>query len=214
MNKLLIIFLALATTISGNSQEWSLAKEKENIKVFTRKTEGKKIKELKIESRVKASLNSLVAILEDIETHPDWVFKCSSSFYVDKPSDDKFTYYVSVDFPFPATDRDMVIYYEREQDPVTKEVVTISTSASDKSPSVDKYIRITEFDSKYILTPQEDGWVDIVYFLESDPAGKIPAWMINLAIAKGPTETMKRMFEEMKKEKYINANVPGVEELH
>ena len=108
----------------------------------------------------------------------------------------------------------MVIYYKREQDPETKIVKTYSTSAPDKAEKVDGKIRVVDFESTYTLIPHEDGSVDVTYYLRSDPAGAIPAWMINLAITKGPINTMKSMFTEITKAKYQNAIMEGIEELN
>lgn len=207
-----IFFLFYSVCLHG--QDWDLVKEKGQIKVFTRIVEGKRIKELKIETAIQSSLNSIVSILDDVDSHPSWVYKCATSRIVDTASPSEFNYYISVDFPFPARDRDMVIYYKRWQDPITKIVTTVSRSAHDHIAEKPDYIRIVEFESEYTLTPREAGWVDVVYTMSSDPAGVIPAWMINMAIAKGPVLTMGNMVEEIKKEKYQSADVEGVEELY
>lgn len=215
--RILIRLTALLLCLSSHAlcgQAWDLVKEKNKIKVYTRKVEGKKIKELKIETSIQTSLNSVVKILDDVDAHPIWVYKCGAAHITDVISPSEFYYYITIDFPFPAVDRDMVIYYRRWQDPITKVVTTISTSAHDTQPIVEDYIRIVDFESEYKITPRDDGWVDIVYVLSSDPAGAIPTWMINMAIAKGPVKTMERMFSEIQKEKYQSADLEGIEELH
>lgn len=207
-----ILCLSLVTQVFGQ-EDWKLEKSEDNINVYTRKVDGRGIKDLKIECKIKSSLNSIVAILDDIEAHPEWVYRCENSSFVENNDPTEFYYYIGVNFPAPARDRDMVIYYKREQEPDTKIIKTYSYAAPDKIGPVDGKIRITDFESTYTLIPHQDGTVDITYYLRSDPAGYIPTWMINLAITKGPITTMKSMFKEIWEDKYQSAQMVGVEEL-
>lgn len=218
----LVFFFGLTlvnTAVSQTTQlltedGWKLEQTSGNIEVFTRKVEGKNIKDLKITCKVRSSLNSIVAILDDIESHPVWVYRCTESKFIDYRSPKEFYYYIGVDFPYPARDRDMVIYYKRDQDPITKVVTTHSTSAHDLIDENGGIVRITDFESIYRLVPNKDGSVEMIYYLRSDPAGHIPAWMINMALAKGPVTTMKTLSTEVMKDKYQNAVMEGIQEVN
>jgi hypothetical protein len=184
---------------------WSLKKEKGNIKVYTRTGNSSSIKELKIVMRINGSLASLVAALDDVEEHPAWVYKCSNAKRLDIASTDGYYYYVAVDFPFPAVDRDVVIFTSMEYDEKSNTVITHSVATPDEFPLQDGYIRVRHFNSKYEISARVDGMLDVVYEMFTDPGGHIPAWMVNMAIAKGPIKTMQNLEIQAQKAEYANA---------
>jgi len=56
---------------------------------------------------VKASVEVLVALVEDIETCPDWVAMCKESRVEKRVSEKESFAYIYNDIPFPVTDRDV-----------------------------------------------------------------------------------------------------------
>ena len=42
----------------------------------------------------------------------------------------------------------------------------------------------------WTLNENDEGITEVVYVLRSDPGGAIPAWMVNLALEAGPTNTI------------------------
>ncbi len=206
---IICLFFCLATQLCGQS-EWKLVKEKGSTMVYTKKSDNSKLKEVKITARFQSSMNELVAALEDVDTHKDWVPYTIDSYMVDKLNEDKFYYYVSSDFPFPAKDRDVVILYEREQNPDTKVVITTSEAAPDYIDAFKEFIRVPVFSSTYILTPKTNGFIDIDYQVKVSPGGSIPAWIINLGITKGPIKTMESLATLLDSGKYRNVDVAGI----
>jgi len=203
-------FLCFICSISAQS-EWKLVKERSNISVFTRHATNSKYKEVKILGRIKCEMAELVAALEDVDAHVDWVNRTMESKVIDKQSETEFLYYVSTDFPYPARDRDVVIYYKREHQKDTGVVFTTSEAKPESIPEVKGLIRIDVFSSTYKLTPNADGIIEIEYFLKVSPAGRIPAWMVNLGITKGPIETMESLFELVHSGKYADTKVVGLD---
>ncbi len=206
----LLISSILICELSGQGN-WDIVKEKDDIIVYTRKSDNSKFKEVKINMTIKCKMNELVAALEDVDAHKDWVPYTIDSKMVKKDSDTEFYYYVSSDFPFPAKDRDVVIYYEREQAQDSKVVITRSEAAPEILPKEDGFVRVPVFSSTYVLTPLDNGIIDIEYLLKVSPGGKIPAWIINLGVTKGPIKTMESLVELIDSGKYANHNVAGVE---
>lgn len=210
MPKVLHICLLCIFALPITAQDWKLVKEKEDIQVFTRKSDNSKYKEVKILAKIQTTMNELVAALEDVDKHKDWVPYTIESYMVDKLDDDKFYYYVSSDFPFPAKDRDVVIYYERSQHKSTNIVITQSTASPEYLETFDKYVRVPLFNSTYTLTPMDDGYIDIKYELKVSPGGSIPAWIINLGVTKGPIKTMESLFDLIKAGTYKHYDVAGI----
>jgi len=203
-------FICFLIVASGFSQEWKPVKEKDNIQVFSRKAKTASLKEVKVIGKVEANLHEVVAALEDFDYHEEWVFKTIESRIIEHVSEGKLYYYISSAFPFPTKDRDLVVYYERTQDPVTKIVFTKATAAPNKESKNDKFIRIEEFVGTYEIKPSANGWIEIEYLLQTDPGGSLPKWIINLAIVDGPLKTMKGLFDLIKTGKYKEDKVDGI----
>lgn len=213
MKQFILLGLVWCFTFQSNIQgqnKWDIVKQTDDITVYTRKSDNSKYKEVKINMTIQCSMTELVAALEDVDAHKDWVPYTIDSKMVQKDSESKFYYYVSSDFPFPARDRDVVIYYEREQQQDSKIVITRSEAAPEVLPESDKFVRVPVFSSTYVLTPKENGIIDIEYLLKVSPGGKIPAWIINLGVTKGPIKTMESLIKLIDSGKYASYQVEGI----
>ena len=73
--------------------------------------------------------------------------------------------------------------------------------------------RIQRLEAKWILTPKAQGYTDISFYLLIDLGGSLPAWIVNMAVADGPFETVLNMRSEVQKPKYQNINLSYIEEL-
>ncbi len=200
--KSICLTLIFFTGISVVSDEWKLLKETDGIKVYTRKLDESKYEQIKLIFNVKAPLSEIVYALEDVKHHKDWVYATEESYIIHKRTPDDFDYYITMKMPFPVKDRDLVVYYKRHQNKATKTVTMISTSKPDVKKLRDGYVRIMDFKSKYTLRMLKNGFVEIEYFLDADPGGSVPAWLVNLVTTKGPIVTMKTLTKDLENGKY------------
>jgi len=187
----IFILVGLCFQVVNGQVEWNLTEEKENIKMYTRKLEGSKFEQVRLTTTINSSLSEIVAILEDVENQKKWMYATKKSELLNtKQSEDHFNYYLVMDMPFPAKDRDVVINYKRIQDPSTKVVTTKSKAINGILKEKSKLARITDFTSTYTLSPISNNKVQVEYFLQANPGGNLPAWMVNLFTTKGPYESM------------------------
>ncbi|MBT8232077.1 MAG: hypothetical protein KJN84_05595 [Bacteroidia bacterium] len=178
---------------SPTSGEWELVDEKDNIKVYTRKTDESKYEQIKIIAKIKSPISEIVKALEDVDYHQEWVYETNETRFLNKRSYNDFDYYAKMNMPFPIKDRDIVINYNRSQEPESKVVNIISKAAPTLLDKQKKLIRIETFLSTYTLKPLPNGWVKVEYFMAADPGGKLPAWVVNLFTTKGPVATMESL---------------------
>ena len=205
----IISILLFATQIIGQP-DWKLVQKKKDLHVYTKHVEDSNLKKVKIEARIQAPLHEVIAAIEDVEKHKDWVMRTMESEYITIDGPDKFLYYVSSDFPFPAKDRDAVIYYQRWQEPETKIVRTKSHAAPDGIPEKDQFVRIPIFNSTYEFIPADHGNVEITYTLTLSPGGYIPNWIVNFGITAGPIRTMHALFDLVHSGAYKGVQVEGL----
>jgi len=213
-----IIFLGFnllfsITVFTQAAGEWELKKNKKDIKVYVRDSPDSPIKQLKMKFTVEASMSAIVLLLQDVAAIPDWVYKCPEAYHLKKISPSEEIYYNRMDFPWPLDDRDLIVKNKMVQDPVTKVVRSESFNSPTYIPEKEGLVRIPKLHLWWEFTPKNNGLVDVEYFLSSDPGGLIPAWMINLAIDQGPTQTVKAFRKILKTPKYQNARLDFISEL-
>jgi len=195
------------------SDEWTLVKDRSEIRVYVRKLKTDGIKEVKIVGKIKCSLSEFVSSLEDVKSHTKWVSRTIDSRILEMENPKEIIYYLSTDMPFPIQDRDIVILYKRHQDPSTGIVYTESTCKAEFIPLIKNFIRIPDFYSTYTISPLEDGFLNIEYFMKIDPGGLLPVWLINLAVTTGPIETMESLFDLIHSGAYSFSQIEGITEM-
>lgn len=190
-----------------DKKDWKLKTTKGNLEVYTRKNKGSNIKEIRIKTTLHAPLEKVLDELNNVSNYPKWVFKCMEAKKIKVDSSYDYTYYAKYDFPFPIADRDIVVHSKQWKDEKTGILYSHSkATTSDLFKEEKGVIRITILDAYWKISPQSDGSLAIDYIALTDPAGKIPSWIINLGITKAPVETLKnfRAIVEPKSKEKIN----------
>lgn len=209
MKTLILLILSISLGF-GQNTEWELSEQTESISVFTRKVDESQYKQIKIICKIKAPISEIVKALEDVGYHADWVYETKESRMIDKRRHDDFDYYAKMNMPFPVKDRDIVITYKRKQDAQSKVVDIVSTASPNIEPKNDKIVRIETFLSTYKITPLQEGWTEVEYFMSADPGGSLPAWVVNMFTTKGPVATMKSLIALIDSDYYAGQKVEGI----
>jgi len=191
---------------------WRLKKNSKEIAVYVRKSDKSIVKELRAVTQQKTSLSSIVALLNDWETYPQWVYKCDKSKTLKRVSDTEVIHYQTISTPWPADNRDFVVNVKVSQDPKSKIVTQRTICIPDYIPSVKGYVRIPELKATWILSPIKPGLVNIEYSLLVDAGGNIPAGLESVLAVDGPYRTMLNLKQWVMKEKYQKSNLSFIEE--
>jgi len=211
---ILCFILANAFMIAQEGEEWVFEKEKDSIRIFTRFADDSDIKELKIEMEVESSLASIVHVVDDLDNYKEWVYKSNGAKLIKRLSATEVIYFNEIDFPWPLCNREVLMHSTLTQDEETR-VITYESVVCEEEDLVEvngDNIRLSDYYSKWTITPQEFGKVNIVYEMKSDPAGYIPTWLINLAIDTGIVETMTNFRTLLRTDKYANCQLDHIAE--
>lgn len=188
------------------SNDWELKKFENGISVYTRYSESSDYKELKAVFQLKTSQSSVIALLNDVESYPQWVYRCGTSKILKKDSEKHLIRYQTIVAPWPVDNRDVVVEVNSYQDEKTKVVYQKVKALPDYSPELKNHVRIRDFRAVWTLKPLKNGIIEIEYELLVNPAGAIPAWIVNMAMVDGPYETSINMKKRLLNEKYQKAN--------
>lgn len=201
--KVLIVFAAMTLSFSGMAQEgWTLSKDKDGIKVYTRATDESPFDEFRATMVLNQSVHSLIAVLQDIENMPEWAYNVKSASILKELGDTVQFYYTEVSIPFPFTNRDAVYkgsYYWKNDSSLL--VVDIQMLPNYIEPKED-LVRIPFGKGFWRVKVLDDKRLDVTFQMVVDPGGSVPAWMANMFVNETPIYTFTKLREMIVKEKY------------
>jgi len=201
---LLLLFSLLVS--SGFAQRgWKLVAESEGIKVFSQSVPDSRINALRVECEVKASAGELVAMLLDVKAAEQWVFHTKSCDLLKKVSPSELYYYSEVSMPWPLANRDFVAHIRVSQDKTTKVVTVDAPAVPGFVAHKEDIVRISHAKGLWTIKPFSKDKISIIYTLQVDPGGDIPAWVVNMFSAQGPLHSFRKMKLELEAGKYKNA---------
>ncbi len=197
-------FILPATSFAGPLEEgWKQAKQGKGIAVYTRPVQGSKYVEFMGITDVDAPVEVVEQVFRDYRSFPQWYAMCSEIRLVKEFNKDHKIVYFVADMPFPVKDRDMVVdtVFEVDKEP-GKTLILMNALKDPLVPVQSKYVRMTHLVGKYTLTRVNDSTTHVVYVVDSDPAGYIPASITNALAKDQPFDTLKGLKEMVKKDVY------------
>ncbi len=194
------------------TNEWKLVKDEDGIKAYVREVSGSDVKQVRVTMSVKSTLTAPVAIVRDVSSHPKWIYRCKTAKILKTVSESNHYYYNETEAPWPVSNRDIVTHAVITQDSITGIVTINSTGIPDFIPEKENIVRIKRLTAQWKFIPKTNGIIDVNFTLLIDLGGDLPSWLINLAIADGPFETVYNMRREVVKPKYQNTVYDFIEE--
>ena len=187
------------------AENWKLVVDENNIKVYSRSVSFSKLKEFKSETVVETTLDSMIALLDDINGHSNWMFKVQKGELL-KIVNKNIRYGKSIiAAPWPVKKREFIYKSIISQDKDTKIVTIKIENAPDYQPRSDDYVRVEKAFGFWKFIPIENNKIKVVNQMFTDPGGAIPKWMLALYSKKRPFKTLLNMRKAIMSEKYQKA---------
>jgi len=179
--------------------DWKLRTEKQGIKIYTSTVADSKIKAIKVECEFNATVSQFVAVIMDVKTAPDWVYGVKSCILIKQVSVSELYYYSEINMPWPVANRDFVSHLTVSENPQTK-IVTIDGPAVPGFVPVKKgIVRISESESKWVITPLAADQIKVEYAIHVDPGGSLPTWLVNTFASQVPFKIFSSLKVQLKK---------------
>lgn len=180
-------------TPNGYCQGWVLKKEKGGIKVYTHVNPNSPFNMLKAECDLEVRQTEILNLILDINKHKDWVYNTVQSELIKKISNNEIIYYGETYAPWPVSNRDLVIHITANTDSITGICTIKAFSEPSLRPVVSGKVRVPRSLSVWKLIPINDNKTHIIYTLDIDPGGILPAWLVNYASIEGPYLSFQKM---------------------
>lgn len=194
-------FSACPATASG----WKLVRNADDIKVYTRPVRGSEFDAFKATTKIRTSLENLLAIMADTSTNCEWMHQCGKPAVLKQVTIANSYIYQVKYFPAPFHDRDVIIHYVAVVNKRGDEVMIRLKAAPgfcdqnriptchdlDQRSTSRKFVRITKAQGYYRLRKLSDGLVEFTWQMHTEPGGSVTSWMSNLKIVEIPFETLR-----------------------
>ncbi len=196
------LVLLISLSVFCEAQSWQFKKEQDGIRIYLREATNSKsgLKELKITKTFHGDLQTIAAVLSDVDAFPNWVYKCANAKIVKSITDWEIYFYSETKLPWPLSNRDVVLHSKMFLD--NGVLVSESTAVDGIEPKYKGKIRLSYLHSIWTFTPLSNGKITMSYILHSEAGGAIPDWLVNLAIDEGPVKTIQKFLDLIKDEKY------------
>lgn len=185
---------------------WEFVKEDDGVKRYKRDVEGSKFSSYKGVTIVDANMAQVAAVLRDIPAYPKWMANISDSKVLRTYNPDDMDIYFALDFPWPASDRDMTVQSRTKADPDTGTIIIhTETYVDPEVPEKKKYIRIPQMVQIFTMSYVDKDKTEVSYSLHLESGGKLPAMAVEMDLKKAPFKSLKNMREIVKEDKYWKA---------
>jgi len=179
--------LLLMNTLSAQT-DWEIEKDNNGIIVETRVTDLTPIKEFRAKTTIKAPMEKVVATLQDIEHHPEWMIDIS---HAQRLSEAPEVLHYNIKTPFPMKDRYIVV------DVVTTtedSMVRLAMESSAATPTeIEDHVHIPIVRGYWQFEKIDAATTAVQYQFLSDPGLKMPDWLINMFIVNNPYKTLRNL---------------------
>jgi len=190
----LLTFLILILPATHAGADRNIILIKDGITVEEEVKEGQAFPIMFGKTRMNASVKQIGEWIRAVHTFVDWQHNCIEAKILTK-ADGSMLIYNRVASPWPVSDRDVVIR-PSETSLDNGGVLMKFENVQDGSVNVPRrVVRMVRLVGSYRLTPSPKGGTDVIYTLDSDPGGKIPAWLVKQASKDLPFKTLKNLRE-------------------
>lgn len=205
----ILVLICLLLQISVKSQEdWTLKKDKNDIKVFSRKTKNFKFDELKVECEFEGRISQLAAVILDVNNQYQWVYKTTKSQLVKEITASDLFYYTEIECPWPFENRDLVVHMNIIQNVENKVMTIEAKNVNEYLPNKQHIVRVNYSSAIWTVTPLNNKQFKVEYRIQIDPGDGVPAWLLNLFASNGPYESFMNLKEKIKLPQYVQAKLP------
>lgn len=212
---LLAVFLlssAIVTRIAGKSEyDWEMVRDEDGIQVYLKSFWADDIKSFRGIIHINSSVDSLLAVIMDVNACPDWVHHCIKPLLLSKISFSECYHYQIHKLPFPAKNREFIFHSKVTRSPKTGSV-SIHMNAEPQFCEDNAHlcllisetdlVRVKHSHGYYLLEPIDKNKTRVTWTHHTNPGGNLPIWLINSLVKEMPYRTLQGLRKKVFNSKY------------
>ncbi len=194
-----ILFQTTLFVHQVSAQNWEFIKEKEGIKIYTRKEGSNTLKSFRGVMDVKTDFITVSNLIGNVKNVDWWDKNLREIRVLLYEKDRHIQYYLVYGAPWPVTDRDLCVDATITTDPVTGIRTIYSVPMPNVIPENPDYIRIKNYWQKWMIQDMKNRTIHLVLEGYVDPAGSVPDWVYNMVITETPLKIMRGIRDRVEK---------------
>lgn len=178
---------------------WQLERKEDNIEGYTRKVEGKVLKEFKVVCNMPLPLDSVRAIVNNPQTWRHWYSKAFYDWRILDTLPDGYMLYCSGHTPSLIAERDFVL--EINSCMAGEKYIMKIKARPEAYPEQADRLRVDEMEMLWVLSPLSPTLTETVFMGFSSPGGSLPEGFANTIMIQMPMETVGNLCKYLRKRK-------------
>ena len=198
----------LIWTYTGSGQ-WEALPEKNGVRVFSFKAPGTAVEKFKGIFKAKATVGAFVKFIQDPGVCED--VGCHDARIIEQVGSKLQYQTFQYDYPLPFKTREFVVRQAFSRNPDTRAVLVDLSAEPGKIAPNDCCTRVTEMHNTWLLTPLQNGELEVEYVIDMSEGGFFPAFLMNL-VHKEIVYELPEVQAILDKDKYKNAKIDFIDE--
>lgn len=184
-------FIHLFLAGALGAQPWTLVKEKDGIKVYTRTESNSSWKSYKGEVTFKAPIDKVNVLLGTQGIYDWWPNEITNVKVLGSETDQSIQYYMVFSLPWPFKNRDIVseTTITTDKGVSTYAAIPLPHKVTEKRD----FIRIKDYRQTWTVRPEGKETVHVTLEGSVNPGGDVPAWLFNMVISETPLKTINAL---------------------
>ena len=194
-----LLCLLSQSGVAKEAVRWERLYTEHGITVSAGHRDGADLPMLKGVGVLPVNLYHLLAIVEDVKRHNEWVYRVARAEIVERPSLLKLRAYLRFDFPWPANDRDGVVNVDvkRTWTPHHQVSIRFSRTVDRRRPEYDGVVRVPWSKGATRLRWIGPNQTHVEYMIDTDPGGLLPKWLVRWISRDLPLKILKGLHRQV-----------------
>ncbi|MDP1541238.1 MAG: START domain-containing protein [Moraxellaceae bacterium] len=196
-----IAMLLLVCSTAWAADGWRLAREdkERDIRVYLKRSAVSAYQDVYSVTTLSGNTLAIEAILNDAAAMSDWAARVNHARII-KREKNQVWMYIQYRLPYPLKPRDVVVVATRNQN---NGVISIDSKAVKGAlPEQDGWVRLTQVESRWRLTPLQRNRVKVELWGSALPGGVVPSMIYNYNLPDDAMQTFRMLRRMAQRPKY------------
>lgn len=193
------IFFMLILSTAAFAQSWDFIKEKDGIKIYTRKVPGMSLKAFRGVADIHAPVAQVYNLIGNVKNVDWWDKNVKEIKVIFYEKESRSQYYLVYDSPWPVADRDLCVDATITTDPATGVRRVHAKPLTGIIPERSGLVRIKDYWQTWLVEPVGKDMVHVELEGYVDPGGSVPDWIYNMVITETPLKIMRGIKQRLEK---------------
>ncbi len=179
---------------SESGLKWEYLAREDGIDIWKLEIPGKELPGFRGQVVIQASMQHILDEMMDSKHHKDWMYRIKESAVLQELSPMDAIVYSRTSAPWPVWDRDVILKVGyKYNDDKSHMIMRFKNIDSDKRKLPENVIRMPYLSGFYKLWKIDENTTKVLYEVEADIGGSIPAWLAKKASKDLPYITLSAL---------------------